>query len=101
MTDGGARAGGITMLGRAPTEPVALDDVAVVLNPVDAVAIAKQPLLPKTVLRTPAGDVRVAQLIPPGHKVALRAVPQGGEVRRYGQIIGFAHQNNPPGGPRH
>jgi len=78
------------MLGRAPTEPVVLDEVAVVLNPVDAVAIAKQPLLPKTVLRTPQGNVRVAQLIPPGHKVALKAVSEGDEVRRYGQIIGFA-----------
>src|SRR3954454_10928072 len=90
MAEGGARAGGITMLGRAPAEPVALDEVAVVLNPVDAVAIAKQPLLPKTVLRTPQGNVRVAQLIPPGHKVALKAVSEGDEVRRYGQIIGFA-----------
>jgi altronate dehydratase len=85
------------MLGRAPAGPVALDEVAVVLNPVDAVAIAKQPLLPKTLLRTPDGDVRVAQLIPPGHKVALRAVPVGGEVRRYGQIIGFATKPISPG----
>src|SRR6476469_7420349 len=97
MAESASRSSGITMMGRAPSEPVALDEVAVVLNPVDAVAIAKQPLLPKTILRTADGNVRVAQLIPPGHKVALRAVPVGGEVRRYGQIIGFATKAIAPG----
>ena len=88
---------GVTLLGRAPTEPVDLADVAVLLNPEDAVAIAKQPLLPRTVLRTADGEVRVAQMIPPGHKVALREVAEGGEVRRYGQIIGFATKDIAPG----
>ena len=81
---------GVQMLGRAPAEPVDLNDVAVLLQPEDDVAIAKQPLLPKTVLRTERGEVRVGQMIPPGHKVALKAVAEGDEVRRYGQIIGFA-----------
>jgi altronate hydrolase len=67
------------------------------LSPADTVAIAKQPLLPKTVLRTGEGEMRVAQLIPPGHKVALRAVAKGDEVRRYGQIIGFATRDIAPG----
>src|SRR4051794_501777 len=97
MAESASRSSGIAMLSRAPAEPVALDEVAVVLNPVDAVAIAKQPLLPKTILRTPDGDVRVAQLIPPGHKVSLRAVSAGGDVRRYGQIIGFATKEIAPG----
>ena len=92
-----AQGQGMTLLGKAPTEPVALTDVAVLLNPDDAVAIAKQPLLPRTVLKTDSGEVRVAQMIPPGHKVALRAVAEGGEVRRYGQIIGFATKDISPG----
>ena len=43
---------GVTLLGRAPAGPVDLAEVAVLLDPHDAVAIAKQPLLPRTVLRT-------------------------------------------------
>ena len=53
----------MTMLAKAPTEPVDLAEVAVLLHPVDAVAIAKQPLLPRTVLRTPDGEVRVEQMV--------------------------------------
>src|ERR687890_2575371 len=88
---------GVTLLGRAPAGPVDLAEVAVLLDPHDAVAIAKQSLLPRTVLRTADGEVRVSQMIPPGHKIALREVAQGGEVRRYGQIIGFATTDIAPG----
>ncbi|CAA9558524.1 MAG: Altronate dehydratase [uncultured Thermomicrobiales bacterium] len=82
---------------KASKEPVELADVAVLLHPNDHVAIAKQPLLPRTVLRTAGGEVRVEGMIPPGHKVALRAIPEGEPIRRYGQIIGFATQDVRPG----
>ncbi|VTU18075.1 UxaA family hydrolase [Variovorax sp. RA8] len=36
--------------------------------------------------------IAVAGLIPPGHKMATRAIEPGAAVRRYGQIIGFASQ---------
>ncbi len=88
---------GLSFVGRGPAGPVDLADVAVLLEANDAVAIAKQPLLPRTVLRTGSGEVKVSQMIPPGHKVALRAVAKGDEVRRYGQIIGFATQDIAPG----
>ncbi len=88
---------GVQMPGAAATGPVPLADVAVLLNANDAVAIAKQPLLPRTVLLTDAGEVKVAAMIPPGHKVALRVVPKGEPVRKYGQIIGFATQDIQPG----
>ena len=42
-------------------------------------------------------NVTVAGLIPPGHKMATRAVEQGAPVRRYGQIIGFAAKPIAPG----
>ncbi len=93
--------GATMMLSTGPKGPVDLNEVAVLLHPEDAVAIAKQPLLPRTVLRTAAGEVRVGQMIPPGHKVALRAIPKWGEVRRYGQIIGFATQEIPVGAHVH
>ncbi len=93
--------GGVMMLGKAGREPVDLAEVAVLLHPDDGVAIAKVPLVPKTVLRTAEGEVRVGAMIPPGHKVALKAIPEGGEVRRYGQIIGFATAAIAPGAHVH
>lgn len=82
----------VTMMGGPPGRPVDLADVAVLLRPDDDVAIAKQPLLPGTKLRLPAGaaTVTVSRIVPAGHKLALRDVADGAPVRRYGQIIGFA-----------
>ncbi|MEZ4564588.1 MAG: altronate dehydratase family protein [Thermomicrobiales bacterium] len=91
------RGEGLTISTRGSSGPVEMLDVAVLLNPNDAVFIAKQPLLPRTVVRTPEGEIKVAQMIPPGHKVALRHIPEGGEVRRYNQIIGFATKEIKPG----
>src|SRR5439155_16753504 len=39
--------------------------------------------------------------IPQGHKVALKEIPNGGPVRRYGQIIGFATDRIGPGAHVH
>ena len=83
---------GVTLLGRAPSGPVDLAEVAVLLDPRDAVAIAKQPLLPRTELRTANGQVRVSQLIPPGHKIALRR--SQGERTAY-EDHGFARGHAP------
>lgn len=82
---------GVTLSAKAPKEPVALENVAVLLERDDDVAIAKEPLLPGTQLLLADGSViRVSQMVPPGHKVALRDVPIDGRVMRYGQLIGFA-----------
>jgi altronate hydrolase len=56
------------------------------LHPQDDVLIARSQL----VGGTPAESVMVKGLIPPGHKVATRAIAVGEPVRRYNQIIGFA-----------
>ena len=70
--------GGSIPFSRAPKEPVSLDEVAVLLDPEDDVAIAKAQLAPGTVLvLSEGGTVRVGQAIPSGHKVALRAIPAG------------------------
>ncbi len=69
---------------------VALRDVAVVLNPEDDVAIAKTALSAGAVLDDADGRLVVHADVPPGHKVARRAVAEGAPVRRYGQVIGFA-----------
>lgn len=62
----------------------------------DDVVIARRQLLGGTVLDSEGGVV-VAGLVPPGHKVAVRAIAAGAPVRRYGQIIGHATQAIAPG----
>jgi len=56
------------------------------LHPEDDVLIARSQL----VGGTQCEDVTIRGLIPPGHKVATRAIAEGEPVRRYNQIIGFA-----------
>ena len=48
----------------------------------------------------PASKKRIsicAEAIPPGHKLATRAVARGAPVKRYNQIIGFATRDIAPG----
>ncbi|MEK8051278.1 altronate dehydratase family protein [Ideonella sp. DXS22W] len=65
------------------------------IHPDDNVVIARQQLVGGTAL--PAEGVTVAGLVPPGHKLATRAIRQGEPVRRYGQIIGTATRDIAPG----
>ena len=55
-------AGGVALLGKAPQGPVDLTELTVLLHPADHVAIAKQTLLPRTVLRTAEGQITVDYL---------------------------------------
>jgi altronate hydrolase len=65
------------------------------IHPADNVVIARRQLLGGTDL--PGEGVKVQGLIPPGHKVAVRAIAAGEAVRRYNQIIGTAKQAIAPG----
>jgi altronate hydrolase len=67
---------------RTAAEPVVL------LHPQDDVLVAIQQLVAG--MRVGNEGLAVRGLIPPGHKVAVRCLPAGAPVRRYGQIIGFA-----------
>ena len=58
------------------------------IHPADDVLIARQQLLGGT--RIEAEGITISGLIPPGHKVAARAIAAGAPVRRYNQIIGTA-----------
>jgi len=60
------------------------------LHPNDDVVIARRQLVSGTPL---PGGVTVIGLVPPGHKVAARAIRAGAAVRRYDQIIGFAKRD--------
>jgi altronate hydrolase len=63
------------------------------LHPADDVLIARTQL----VGGTPLEGVTARGLIPPGHKIAVRAIAPGEPVRRYNQIIGFASRPIAPG----
>ncbi len=66
------------------------------IHPRDNVVIARRQLLGGTVLAE-EGGLSVSGLVPPGHKVATRAIAPGEPVWRYGQIIGTATQAIAPG----
>src|SRR5437764_8162729 len=65
------------------------------LHASDDVVIARQQLVSGTVLIDE--NVTVSGLIPPGHKIATRAIAAGSPVKRYNQIIGFAKRAISPG----
>jgi altronate hydrolase len=65
------------------------------IHPADDVVIARRQLLGGT--RIDAEGITVSGLIPPGHKIAVRAIRAGAPVRRYNQIIGTATQDIAPG----
>jgi len=65
------------------------------LHPNDDVVIARTQLVGGTNLLDE--KVTISGLVPPGHKVATRAVKAGEPVRRYNQIIGFASRDIAPG----
>jgi len=61
------------------------------LHPNDDVVIARTQLVGGTQIADES--VTVSGLIPPGHKVATKAVRAGEPVKRYNQIIGFASRD--------
>ena len=65
------------------------------LNPSDDVVIACQEIS----AGTPLAEERltVQNVVPAGHKIAVRSIAAGHPVRRYNQIIGFATKSISPG----
>lgn len=74
-----------------------LSAVSIRLHPSDDVVVLKQNLPAGAEIELDGGAVRLAGDILRGHKLAVRAVPAGGPVRRYGQVIGFAREAIRPG----
>jgi len=66
------------------------NDVALQLRENDDVAVLKRALPAGAELVQEPFRMVVTGDVPAGHKIALRAVPDGAAVRKYGQIIGFA-----------
>ena len=67
-----------------------LADVAMLLRPDDDVAVAMRELDRGTVLLHAESTITTQRTIPGAHKLAVRPIPAGGPVRKYGQVIGRA-----------
>lgn len=63
------------------------------LDPADNVVTARRQLAP--------GEEGATQIIPRGHKMATEAIPKGGVVRKYNQVIGYAAEDIPQGAHIH
>ncbi|HWD68797.1 MAG TPA: altronate dehydratase family protein [Solirubrobacteraceae bacterium] len=68
---------------------VSIQDV-VKLDATDPVGLACADLEPGTSVDVDGGRLIVRDAVPRGHKLALRDLPAGSEVRKYGQPIGLA-----------
>jgi len=77
------------VISESPSNPVLR------LHANDDVVIARRQLVSGTQIA--AENVTVTGLVPPGHKLAVRAVAGGAPLRRYNQIIGFATRDIRPG----
>ena len=70
--------------------PLSHDGAALRLKDDDDVAVALRVLEPGIPVRFSDAEVVPGAAIPSGHKIALRAVPAGAPVHKYGQAIGRA-----------
>jgi altronate dehydratase len=67
------------------------------LNPNDNVVVARVAISSGAVSPFEGSDVRVRQAIGAGHKVAVRDIPEGAAVLKYGEVIGVAREHIRPG----
>ena len=63
---------------------------AIVITAADNVATALEPIAAGQTITAGASTVTAAEPIPRGHKIALRAIPAGDVVTKYGSAIGTA-----------
>ena len=69
----------------------------IILDPEDNVATVRRTLKSGASVSPDHDRIELSQTVPGGHKVALKPVASGGELIKYGQIIGFAKSNIEPG----
>jgi altronate dehydratase len=74
---------------------------ALVISASDNVATALEGLEAGTTIHLGDLDVAVVDRIPRGHKVAIRAIPAGDAVVKYGSAIGTASADIPAGAHVH
>ncbi|MCL1941830.1 MAG: altronate dehydratase family protein [Synergistaceae bacterium] len=62
----------------------------IIINPADNVAVALEPVSEGEIISAGEREFEAKNHISPGHKIALRDIPAGGEVVKYGYPIGRA-----------
>lgn len=67
------------------------------LHPQDNICVAAQTLEQGQEIEAGEHRVKLRETVRLGHKVALTIIRQGDPVRKYGQVIGFATEEIPPG----
>ncbi len=60
------------------------------IKPGDNVAVALRPIQKGDTAETETGHVTAAENIPQGHKIAVREIPAGADIIKYGYAIGHA-----------
>src|SRR5690349_8585361 len=85
---------------RAPMpdpSPAPLPEHALLLGADDDVAVALRDLPPGLLLRHDDRTLTVTAAVPQGHKIAVRGLPPGTQVHKYGQTIGRTTREVHPG----
>jgi altronate dehydratase len=77
--------------------PLSIDGAALRLKDDDNVAVCLRAVAIGTELVFGAEGITAVMAIPAGHKIALRAIPAGELIRKYGQTIGMASVAIAPG----
>ncbi len=73
------------------------DEVAIRLHADDSVAVLKRPVRAGDELCNGSIQIRAAQNIGAGHKIAIKEIVSGEAVKKYGQVIGIAETRIAPG----
>ncbi|MBI5280995.1 MAG: altronate dehydratase [Candidatus Solibacter usitatus] len=71
-------------------KPPPPEKAAILLNPGDDVAVARVGLPAGQRVVVAGYEVVLREAVPAGHKIALREIPAGSCLKRYGQVIGRA-----------
>ena len=77
--------------------PPAAENAVIHLHATDNVAIARVMLPAGQIVKIGDLEIRSTQMIPAGHKIALREIAEGERVLRYGSNIGHATRAIHPG----
>ena len=83
----------MTAVDNAAVTPTGRSGALLCLHPGDPVALARRDLEPGERLTGGGTSVTVRDPVPHGHKVALRPIAEGAEVRKYGHVIGLARRS--------
>jgi altronate hydrolase len=86
-----------TLRGGIVSRVTPLSSVCIRLHPDDDVVVAKAPLKAGTELADGGRVLTLSADVGRGHKLAVKAVADGAPLRKYGQIVGFAHADIRPG----